>query len=140
MTIVDFLERAADVYPGRRAVIVVGGSQLTYAELRSRIRRFVSGLSELGIRRGDRVGILASNGLTFFDVYLGAAYLGAAAVPISTRLAPPEVRYQVSDAEPALIVADPVYAPHLSSCPVPRLGIVITSQPEYARLLGTAIT
>ncbi|MGE3621689.1 MAG: class I adenylate-forming enzyme family protein, partial [Acidimicrobiia bacterium] len=63
---------------------------------------------------GDRVALVADAGLVYFDVYLAAAWIGAAVVPVNTRLAGPEGDYIVGHAEPALAVAD---AAHLDLLP-----------------------
>lgn len=100
------LERGAALYRDRLAVAVVGDTALTYGELRGRVRRFASGLARLGVGPGDRVAIMARNGLPFFDVYLAVAYLGAIAVPINVRLADPEVSAILADAEPVVAIGD----------------------------------
>ena len=65
--------------------------------------------------RGDRVGLMADNGLVFFDVYLAVAYLGAAAVPLNTQLTDPELSFILSNAEPTLTLATSDYAERLDS-------------------------
>ena len=106
MRIIDMLERDAQLYPSRQAAVVVDGPAFTFAELRDRVRRLAGGLSEAGVGPGDRVALMAGNGMVFFDIYLAVAYLGAAAVPINTSLTGPEVEYIVQNAEPVLSIAD----------------------------------
>ena len=113
MRIVDLLERDAALYPERTAVAVAGGQSVAFAELRDRVRRLATGLEAAGVGAGDRVGLMANNGLVFFDVYLAVAYMGAAAVPLNTQLADPEFAYILSNAEPALTVATSNYAERL---------------------------
>ena len=104
--VTDLLDRAARLYPDHCAVRIVGGPSLTYAELSRRVEQVAGLLARLGVVRGDRVAVMAPAGLAFFDAYLGAARLGAAAVPLSTRLAPTEIAKRLADAEPsAAIVA-----------------------------------
>ena len=99
--ITDLLDRSARLYPERLAVRILGGPSLTYAELSQRVGRVAAVLARMGVGRGDRVAMMASAGLAFFDSYLGAARLGAAAaVPLSTRLAPAEIARQLADAGP----------------------------------------
>ncbi|WP_420637689.1 class I adenylate-forming enzyme family protein [Candidatus Poriferisocius sp.] len=117
MRIVDLLERNATLYPHKTAAAVVaGGPSLTYGELRNRVRRLAGGLEAAGVGPGDRVALMADNGLVYFDVYLAVAYLGAAAVPLNPQLADPEVAYILGDVDPRLTVAT---ADH-----VERLGAV----------------
>ncbi len=128
MRVVDLLERDAALYPERVAVAMVGGPSLTFGELRDRVRRVAGGFRAAGIGRGDRVAVMADNGVVFFDVYLAAAYLGAAAVPINPQLAPGEIEYILKNAEPGLTIAD------VSS--TDRLSDVATAGPVVE--IGTA--
>ncbi|HEY7699588.1 MAG TPA: AMP-binding protein, partial [Vicinamibacteria bacterium] len=60
--------------------------ELTAFELEHWIRGVAGGLRERGIGVGDRVGILAANGVEFVAAYFGIIRLGAVAVPINHRL------------------------------------------------------
>ncbi|MDE0117362.1 MAG: AMP-binding protein [bacterium] len=136
MRIVDLLERDAALYPQRTAVAVDGGPSATFAELRNRVRRLATGLEHAGVSRGARVALMADNGLAFFDVYLAAAYLGAAAVPLNTQLAEPELAFVLSNAEPSLTVTTSDYAQRLGA--IGSTGPVIDADGEaYAELLGS---
>ncbi len=115
MRIVDLLERDAALYPQQTAVAVDGGPSVAFVELRDRVRRLATGLETAGVGPGDRVALMADNGLVFFDVYLAVAYLGAAAVPLNTQLTDPELVFILSNAEPTLTVATSQYAERLES-------------------------
>jgi O-succinylbenzoate-CoA ligase len=133
--IVDLLERNARIYGPKRAVVVHGGQSLSYRELRDRAARCAGGLERLGVRRGDRVAVVAHNGLTFFDVYLACAYLGAAAVPVSTRLAGPEVQYQLGDAEPSVAVVEPDFVGKVAGSAPAGCTLLVTDSPEFQAAL-----
>ena len=61
--------------------------------MNERSRRAASVLAALGVRAGDRVAQVCSNTPGFVDVLLGAWRLGAVAVPVNHKLAPPEIEY-----------------------------------------------
>ena len=65
--------------------LVVGESRWTYAEAAGRIRALAAGLAGRGIRGGDRVVLFLSNRPEFYFAYFACQYLGAIAVPVSTR-------------------------------------------------------
>jgi long-chain acyl-CoA synthetase len=132
MRINDLLERDARSYAERTAVAVVGGGSWSYRELFDRIRRIASGLAARGIRRGDRVALIADNGVSFFDVFLSCAYLGAIAAPVNTKLTATEANYVLGDAEPALIILDGPYASLAGQAGVPVLDV---QSNEYYALL-----
>ena len=56
----DFLERSADVYRTRIAV-VDGDVRRTYPELLDRVQRFAHVLRGLGVRAGERVAVLTED-------------------------------------------------------------------------------
>ena len=58
----------------------------------------------MGVARGDRVAILLANRSAFLETVFAAARLGAVALPINTRLAPPELRQIFDDAEPRVLL------------------------------------
>lgn len=89
---------------GRKAVMAHGGGAVTYAELDERSRRFAAFLESRGVARGDRVAILLPNLPEFAVAYFGAIAAGAVAVPVNTRLSPPEVAYVLGDCAAAVLV------------------------------------
>src|SRR6185436_9500219 len=68
-----------------------GSRRYSYARLNERACRAAAGLAALGVGRGDRVATLVHNCNQFFDLFFGAAKLGAVFVPINFRLAAREV-------------------------------------------------
>jgi acyl-CoA synthetase (AMP-forming)/AMP-acid ligase II len=61
--------------PGHDCV-VFGDRRLSYAEAVARATRLANGLSSLGIRPGDRVGILLYNCTEFLEGFLRSPALG----------------------------------------------------------------
>ncbi len=71
---------------------------ISYAELNAQTNRLANALTELGIGRGDVVGIHMPN-IPQYVIALGAiSKLGASGSGLSPLLAPPEVAYQIQDA------------------------------------------
>jgi amino acid adenylation domain-containing protein len=60
MLIQNFLERTAARIPDKVALIC-GDERLTYAEIDAMANRLAAALRDMGVRRGDRVGILLNN-------------------------------------------------------------------------------
>jgi long-chain acyl-CoA synthetase len=139
MRIVDLLERDAALYADRPAVEVVGGPRLTYRELHERVVRVAAGLAERGLKRGDRVAVMAGNGLLFFDVYLASAYLGAASVPINSHLTATEAAFQLQHSEPALAFADVAHADMLAPGLPAGVELIVEGSPAHRRLLAAAV-
>ena len=62
------------------------GRRFTYAELNERSDQIANALSDLGIAKGDRVGLLLMNGAEFVETFFGAGKIGAVNVPLNWRL------------------------------------------------------
>ena len=60
LTPLEFARRTRRLYPHREAV-VDGSLRLTYAQFLDRCDRWSSALQKLGVRRGDRVVVIAPN-------------------------------------------------------------------------------
>jgi acyl-CoA synthetase (AMP-forming)/AMP-acid ligase II len=83
---------------------------MTFREWNARSCRLANALLGLGLRKGDRVAVLAYNCVEWAEIYAAAAKSGLVAVPINFRLVGPEIRYIVEDAEAsALIVQDALF-------------------------------
>ncbi len=136
--VADLLNRSARLYPERRAVQIVGGPSLTYAELSRRVESVAGLLARTGVERGDRVAVMAPAGLAFFDAYLGAARLGAAAVPLSTRLAPAEIARQLADADPQAAIVGSDYGEMVARAGSAEMAVLEHDGAEYRRLLSTS--
>src|SRR5215468_4154394 len=91
--------------PERTALIVAGGAErISFAALDARIDRTAAALRALGLRAGDRVAVALRSEPLFLELYFAAAKLGAIFVPLNTRLAPPELAFQIADSGARLVV------------------------------------
>ena len=75
----------------------------TYGELEARANQQANKLLEAGIKKGDRIAVLAKNVDRFFELNFAAMKVGAVLVPVNFRLAPPEVAFVVNDARALLL-------------------------------------
>ena len=106
LTVGQMLSAQARLQPGR-----IGARDLeramSFREWNARSCRLANALLGLGLRKGDRVAVLAYNCVEWAEIYAAAAKSGLVAVPINFRLVGPEIRYIVEDAgASALIVQD----------------------------------
>lgn len=77
---------------------------LTFSEWDERASRLANALLGLGLRRGDRVALLAYNCVEWMELYVAIARAGLVAVPINFRLLGPEVAYIVENCEARALV------------------------------------
>src|SRR5262245_39789227 len=85
LTPLSFLERAAQVFP-RRTAIIHGNQRIDYASFYARSRRLASALSKLGIRKGDTVAVMLANTPPMLEAHYGVPMLGAVLNALNTRL------------------------------------------------------
>jgi acyl-CoA synthetase (AMP-forming)/AMP-acid ligase II len=102
-TVGDLLVRAAALWPDHEAVLIADDRR-TYARVLDEAERAARALLGLGVRPGDRVGILMPNCHDFVSVELGCALLGVSFVPINARYKSHELTHLLGDAELAAVV------------------------------------
>ena len=113
-TLPEFLFHWAERTPGAAFVTEPDrGTAYTYAQVARASGRLRARLQRLGVKRGDRVAILADNSCVWVVAYLGALAHGAVAAPLNTRHAAGDLDRVLDDLDPAAIVADPAYLPRL---------------------------
>ena len=107
----DWLDHHRANRPAKEALRELGtGRSYTYADMDRRVDAFALYLASLGIGRGDRVAILAPNGVEFFDLQFACARTGSIAVLLNWRLTVPELEYILNDSSPALLIYDASFA------------------------------
>jgi long-chain acyl-CoA synthetase len=89
---------------------VDGDARRTYGELADRCRLLAGALQASGVGVGDRVAVLMANGHRYLECYFALPGMGAVMVPLNNRLALPEFRYILEDAEVHTLIADETYA------------------------------
>jgi fatty-acyl-CoA synthase len=93
-----------------RVAIEFGGRKVTYRELDDRSEALAADLLASGLERGDRVATLTGNSPEHVETLFACAKAGFVLVPLSWRLSPPELAYQLDDSEPAVLLVEDEYA------------------------------
>ena len=111
---VEFLRRAAYVYPEHDAV-VDGDRRYSYGQLAERSWRLANALRSAGLRKGDRVATLLFNSSPMLEAHFGVPAAGGVLVAINNRLASPEVGYILEHSGARVLLLDaelePLVAP-----------------------------
>ena len=92
MTLRTALTEGAQTFPDRQW-ISCDDHTWSYADGDRITDRLAKGLVAAGIRRGDRVALLFGNGPEIVFSYYACFKIGAIAVPLNIRFAPPELAY-----------------------------------------------
>jgi fatty-acyl-CoA synthase len=110
LTPVSFLARAADVYPGKVAV-VHGDIAHTYSQLRERVQRLASVLAARGIGRGDTVAVMAPNVPALLEAHYAVPGLGAVLNALNYRLDAATIAFCLEHGEAKVLITDRDFAP-----------------------------
>ncbi|MDV8148733.1 long-chain fatty acid--CoA ligase [Arthrobacter sp. B10-11] len=89
---------------GNKAAIIAGDREVSYEQLAERSVRLANAFRDRGVSRGDRVAYLGENDPSFLETLFACGLAGAVFVPLNTRLAPPEIQFQLRDCGAALLV------------------------------------
>lgn len=113
---VEPIRHGARTYPARTALRDrATGRAWTYAELDATADAWAAWLEAQGVRPGDRVAVLATNGVAHVLLLVACLRRGAALVPLNWRLAPPELAAVLADAAPRVLLADRRFARDLDA-------------------------
>jgi len=106
----SFFRRSRDIYPDRVAVIH-GERRYTWAESYQRCLKVASGLTHLGIRKGDTVAILAANIPELFEAHFAVPMTGAVLNAINTRLDAATIAFILEHGEAKAFFVDKEFGP-----------------------------
>ena len=109
MTPLAFIQRTAEVYPDRLA-IVHGELRQSWADTYARCRRLASALQSRGIGRNDTVAVMLPNTPPMVEAHFGIPMAGAVLNTLNTRLDPEAVAFMLDHGEARAIVVDPEFA------------------------------
>jgi long-chain acyl-CoA synthetase len=123
------LTESAKKYPAEPAVIFES-FKLSYAELNAVTNQFANGLTNLGIKMGDKVALMLPNIPQFPIAYYGIVKSGAVVVPLNVLLKASEIEYHLNDSEAvALICWEGFLGEALKALPrVPKCRTLIVAQ------------
>ncbi|MFD2474612.1 amino acid adenylation domain-containing protein [Amycolatopsis silviterrae] len=106
-----------------------GDTAVTYGELRERAARLAGVLGQRGAGPEQIVGVAIKRGLGFLTAMLGVQLARAAYLPLDPEYPADRLAYMLSDARPALIVADPSTVDTMAAHGVP-LVVLDAALPE----------
>jgi fatty-acyl-CoA synthase len=117
---VDFLYRAAYLYPDKVAV-VHGQRRYSYRELAERSWRLANALRSAGLAKGDRVAALLFNSPAMLEAHFGVPAAGGILVAVNNRLSGAEVGYILRHSGARYLLVDAALEAHAD---VPGLTVI----------------
>jgi fatty-acyl-CoA synthase len=110
LTPISFLERSAQVYPNRIAV-VDGEQRISYRDMFQRCRQFADRLRQLGVGKDDTVSVLAPNCLALLEAHYAVAMAGGVLNAINYRLDGPSIAFILNHGHSKLLLVDSEFVP-----------------------------
>ena len=143
--IADLFDITSAAVPERLA-LVTDSASLTYAELAHRTSRLAAGFAELGIKRGDHVGLYLYNSIEYVEAFLALVKLGAVPFNINYRYRVEELRYLLDNANAVGLVYGAEFSSTVADLKtqLPQLKVrVVVGEPDvngkpYNPLLDSA--
>lgn len=106
---------AADASPDAPAIVEVGGRRQTYSGLRDRMLHWAACFAAAGLRPGATVLSMLPNSIESYEVWLGAAWLGAVEVPVNTMYRGSMLAYVLNNSEAEIAVVAERYLSRFAS-------------------------
>jgi fatty-acyl-CoA synthase len=133
LTPLSLLERAAEVFPDRLA-IVHGPLRRSYAEFYARSRRLASALTRQGIGRGDTVAVVAANTPAMLECHYGVPMTGGVLNTLNTRLDAAALAFMLDHGEARVLLVDREFSGLMSEALAlvkTRPYVIDYDDPEY---------
>ena len=105
-TFPDWVASRSSSNPDRIA-LAADGRTWTFAQLDADVTKLARQLASFGVKRGDRIATLLHNCAAAAILPHALLRLGATLVPLNVRLSQPEIEWQIADASPRLVIAEP---------------------------------
>ncbi len=126
----DLIASVARRSPNRIG-LVFEDTSLTWAQANERINRLANALVALGLKKGDRVAILAQNSHRYAEIYFGLAKAGLVSVPLNWQSPASEASYIVNDSGARALISDEQFLAPAEA--------VASAAPAVAHLIGMGV-
>ena len=142
LSVVDLFDQATEKWKNRTALIFYG-NKIKYKELREKVDRLATALGDLGIKKGDRVGLLLLNSPEFIISFFAAAKVGAVLTQISPVYVSSEIRHQLADSGAEHVICQDILYENLEKTGIKLKNVILTniadSLPKLKKFIGKSI-
>lgn len=105
MTIVEMLEKSAKLFP-EKAAIIYKGARISYKEFHEKSRALAGFLINIGLKKGERVGLLLEKTPEAVISFLGVATAGGSVFPIPYNQPFPHIQFVLDLMRPSALIVD----------------------------------
>ncbi len=100
----QYVELWAQATPAAEA-LVFGDERLNWQAFKSEMDHIALAYLDIGVERGDRVAFLSMASNEFLTTYMAANKVGAVWLGLNPKFTLDELRYQISDSQPVVLIA-----------------------------------
>ena len=107
----------------------------TYQEISQQVYEFAAGLLSLGLKKGERVGLLSEGRNNWLVSELGILYCGAVNVPLSVKLEAPELSFRLKHSGARMVIVSAGQASKISEITdeIPEIDYIIHLDPVKSK-------
>ncbi|MED4584611.1 AMP-binding protein [Brevibacillus choshinensis] len=148
-TIPEYLRHYAGKHPEKVAIVAMSGvekrkTRLTYSQLDEITSRLANAFLELGIQKGERIGIYMGNeqGMECLVSFYSAHKMGAINVPINARYLGEELHYILEHCEATTLITSNILIPkvmEIMDTNTKLKNLIIVGNHEYEPVTGFEI-
>ncbi len=142
-TLLHELVAVAALRDAHAPALSAGTITLDYEALQAQVAAFAAGLLQVGVQRGERVGIWLEKRVETVVASFGAPAAGAVFVPMNPLLKAEQVAFIAADCQVRVLVTSPdrlsLLLPVLARCPELR-HVVLTEPAVMASVLSPAVS
>ena len=119
------LQNATRSFWDKAALNTIGGESFTYAQMATQIEKFHLAFSAVGIKKGEKIALCASNGARWGMVFLAVNTYEAVIVPILADFTPENVTFLTDHSESVVLFTNKARWDKLDKKALGRLRLVI---------------
>lgn len=122
----------------RKPALICGNVTHSYGALAARVRRVCGAAQEIGLRRGERVAILAPNCIEYLELVVGLSDAGLVVATLNSRSTPHELAAACDDCGARVLFVHPKLADTAHVAKFATIERIIVVDEEYESLLREA--
>ena len=92
-----------------KVALIQGNQTLSYGDFNRHINQIANALIDLGIKKGDRVAMLARNSIRYAEAFFGVLRAGACTVPLPTMTSPEALKLMLIDSQSKVLLLSAAY-------------------------------
>lgn len=141
-SLVDLFDETAQKYANQTAVIFYG-NKITFKQLHDEVNRFATALSQMGVKKGDKVALYLLNSPQYIIAYFATLKVGGTVTPISPVYTSSEVTHQLNDSGAKTVVCQDILYDNIEKTGLKLDRVYLTGISDYLptirRMIGKSV-